>query len=207
MPNHYTPCGDAIYWPPSSCPSGDARCMGCPRRPEPPSAELAIGVGGMLELSRSMVRALGRVLRSYKPEDELPLRDVDRILERWIELRHFGGARGADVATRAHMEPGWLLWISTVDAKVWSDSSECVPLHDAQGRIAEWMPAVYLVASLRWYEEPALREGGQSKALNEALAERRALERTPQYQQAMRRLAREFGACDDGFLRVALGAR
>jgi len=178
--------------------------MGCPRRPEPPSAELAIGVGGILELSRATLRALGKAMRAFRPEGELPLRDVDRILERWIEIRSGGGGRGAEVATRAHMEPGWLLWVSTVESKVWGDASECVPLCDAHGEIAEWQPVVFLVASLRWYEEPALRAAGKVQALNEAIAERRRLEATPQYDQAMRRLAREFGSCDDGFLRVAI---
>ena len=199
---HYAPCDGHDYWPRYACPSGDVRCMGCHARPAPPSEEVEVGLGGVLELSRVMVRGLARALRAYRPEDALSMRDVDRILETWIELRHYGGARNAAVATRMHQEPGMLLWVSTVDAKVWREPSECMQLSADQ-----WMPAVYLTSCLRWYEEPALRDAGSAKALREAIAARTEIEATRQYKLAMRRLAMEFAACDDGFLRVALGSR
>ena len=214
---YHTPCDGAEYWPTWACPSSDARCLGCHQRPVPPAPDVEIVAGGWQQLSREMVRALARALGVRRSGDGLPDGQVERILEKWIELRHYGGARGAEVGTRSHEEPGALLWVATVDAKVWREGSELVQLS-----ADEWQPAVYLVAMLRYYELPLLvqqaeatdlastRGGGPCRVarqyVDEARGELVRLVKTSQYQAAMRRLAVEFAACPWDFLRVALGA-
>ena len=220
----YAPCDGHINWPRWTCPSGDPRCMGCHLRPDSPSVDVEVGIGGGHQLSREVVRALARVLGIRRRDVGLTAGQVERILEKWIELQNFGGSRNADVGTRTHEEPGALLWVATVEAKVWRDPSEYVPLMDDRGMVAEWQPVVRLVAELRWFELPALRaekdqsmrchmrsggrEGNSAPSdgrITQAESELAKLTRTKQYKAAMSRLAVEFAACPWDFLRVALG--
>lgn len=162
--------------------------------------------GGAWRLTRDTLRALARALRLGGWEPRLSQQQVDKVLERWIELLHFGGGPGgADVRQLARGAAGWLDWAATVSEHVWREPSECVPLRDSRLCIVEWQPAVYLVAMLRWYKEPALRASGSNGALAYAQQERTALETTRQYKRAMSRLGKEFARCPREFLRVALG--
>ena len=54
------------------------------------------------------------------------------------------------------------------------------------------MPAVYLVAMLRYYQEPWLAEHHDGDGLREAKTERQRLEATMQYRRGMERLSQKL---------------
>lgn len=144
----------------------------------------------------------------------LTWREVEHVLERWIELRDSSGMHPefGGVSPRPGEESGWKLACATVAAKIWR---LCPEVNLGGG---EWQPAVYAVALLRYLELPAVaNELSQARRLwmlaprdaeiemrvlrlrsirDEVTLSLSALQSRWEYQRGMRRLAGDLGMAE-----------
>lgn len=127
------PCGDDLWWPPSQCPPADPRCTGCAQQH-----------GMFAGLVRAIKRSCG-----YNTEPQVVV-GIEAVLKRWILLFCYGPARANDGAGGeiGGGNPDWKEWMLTITQIVWKDRRYFVKV---PGNAEDRMPAVYLVALLRYF--------------------------------------------------------